>query len=176
MARDWCLLAAQRAGDPPIARAQLAAGPRPAATLLSEGMEHGWGRHTLHSARQRAQIDARLIGYGAGGQWYWQVHHAPLQDGSTPTESTAENASSEAPGISELSELSRNNSTLVGSPVEETETSEIPVTTAIPIAGKAPSPGIFPESSESSENSLACGNQGTGISAPANMARTEAGE
>jgi hypothetical protein len=77
-------------------RAQLAAGPRPAAALLAAAREEqGWSERTLRNARHLAEAKKYLVGFGGGGQWQWTLftHDAETAPG-TPSSNTAVSATS----------------------------------------------------------------------------------
>jgi hypothetical protein len=56
-------------------RAQLAAGPRPAAELQHLAQADGIGESTLRRARERLAVRVRHAGFQHGGTWVWESSH-----------------------------------------------------------------------------------------------------
>jgi hypothetical protein len=134
MARGRRLLAAQRAGDPPVARAcpfrgarigppdtahtptgsvvgvgvaARAAGggsPRPAAELLAAAKEHGWSERTLRNARHLAEAKKYRVGFGGGGQWQWTLSNHDAE--TAPGTPSSNTAISATSAVSAISSTS----------------------------------------------------------------------
>jgi hypothetical protein len=61
-------------------RAQLAAGPRPAAELLAEAREEGFSDWALRRARERLAVRVRHAGFGRSASWVWECAAAAVED------------------------------------------------------------------------------------------------
>jgi hypothetical protein len=61
-------------------RAQLAAGPRPAAELLAEARVEGFSDWALRRARERLAVRVRHAGFGRSASWVWECAAAAVED------------------------------------------------------------------------------------------------
>jgi hypothetical protein len=86
-------------------RAQLEAGPRPAAAPLAAARERGWGDKTLSVARARVQEVCRLRGFGPAGQWQWEASPPATISADSAGDRTSAETAETADSGAELSTL-----------------------------------------------------------------------
>jgi AAA domain/Bifunctional DNA primase/polymerase, N-terminal len=138
-------------------RAQLAAGPRPAAELLAEARERGWSEKTMYAARHRLHVGMRHVGFGPASEWFWMP---PADMASQEGDSAPKSALPSMPGpIAENAENAENAiiSGLEDSPppaeyAENGEHESFPLTTTTTTkAGKYPNSAYSANSAQVTE-------------------------